>query len=403
DMVDSTFACIQESLSAAATLDAQNQITMKSLQLISALSTLSVLIACNSATVTSNQPSDDIRVPGRVMIIGMDGTRSDVIELANTPSVDSIRANGHTDLDAITGDISLSGPGWSSMLTGVWCDKHQVLDNDATWSLSQFDQYPHFMQRAEAVKPDLVSVSVSHWDPINDEILCADEMASGCGGADHVINVATDAEVRDEVVNLLSSTNADIVFMQFDDIDHAGHGDPETFDPGGFCPHDPALGDGACTTTNPNYLTSTETTDGYIGDVLQALYDRPNFSEENWLILVSPDHGGGGTLPNQHGFDNAQDRRTFFIISGQQARPLPGPVVDSIESLPAPLLIGPQAPTPGLTPSDAAGAKIVDIAATALFHLGIDIDPAWGLDGQAIGVAGAPDYEERVIPTCFAP
>lgn len=320
---------------------------------------------------------------GRVMIIGLDGARSDGLQIADTPNIDALINLGQATFHAITGDVSLSGPGWASMLTGVWCDKHNVLDNDATWQQSQFDQYPHFIQRVEAVAPELNTVSISHWAPINDEILCADERDDNCGGADQINNVGTDAEVRDAVVEALTNGNPDVVFMQFDDIDHAGHGDPPYAPPlgdiGGFCPfadgdRDEDGGRGACMAANfnQNYLDTIETTDGYIGDILNALLSRPDFVNENWLIISSPDHGGGGVVINQHGFPHEQDRRTFFILAGNAVTGW----------------------------DNALNIKIVDVAATALQHLGIALDPAWNLDGQAVGLANATAYVERDIPAC---
>jgi len=350
---------------------------------------LVLLVGCGGQSPGRSADSSDFAAapattsaPGRVMIIGMDGTRPDGIEIANTPNLDVLRSGGFATLEAITGDVSLSGPGWASMLTGVWCDKHRVLDNDATWQQSRFDLFPHLVARLEAERPAANTVSVSHWPPINDEILCADERNDNCGGADQVTTVATDVEVRDEVVTALTTGDPDFLFMQFDDVDHAGHGDPPYFPPlgviGGFCPFvdgDPASSGGTCLAGNFNqdYLDVIETTDSYIGDILAALVNRPDFINENWLVLVSPDHGGGGQVINQHGFPHRQDRRTFLIVAGLRAAPFP----------------------------EGAQVKMVDIAATALFHLGVPIDPAWDMDGQPLAIQGAPTYVERAIPACF--
>jgi predicted AlkP superfamily pyrophosphatase or phosphodiesterase len=354
----------------------------KSLRLCGVLIAAALQIACGSTS-----PSQVLVEPvtvveksfGRVMIIGMDGTRAEALAIASTPSLDAISSLGFRDVNAITGDVSLSGPGWASMLTGVWCDKHNVIDNDASWSQSSFDTYPHFITRLETAAPSRHTFSVSHWDPINDEILCADERNDNCGGADQVINVGSDEAVRDEVVDVLTNGDPDVVFMQFDDVDHAGHGDPPT-DPGGFCPFtggDSADGDhdGACTALNFNqdYIDVVETTDGYIGDIFAALTSRSNYAEENWIIIVSPDHGGGGQVINQHGFPHDQDRRTFLIVAGNAATGFPA---------------GQQ-------------MKMVDIAATALHHLGVTIDPAWNLDGQPVGLTSAPTYQNNAIPSCF--
>ncbi|MGJ8685903.1 MAG: alkaline phosphatase family protein, partial [Spongiibacteraceae bacterium] len=343
---------------------------------------LALLGCVDGSSSNSNTASVSEVSAGRVLSIGMDGTRAEALDLANTPHLDALRAVGVEDMNAITGDVSLSGPGWASMLTGVWCDKHGVIDNDVSWALSRFEQYPHFIQYAKAQRADLRAVSVSHWAAINDEILCADENSTECSAADQVITVASDAAVRDAVVQELESQDPSIIFLQFDDIDHAGHGDPATLDIGGFCPY--ANGDmvdgehnGGCTLLNhnPAYLAAIATTDGYIGDILQALYARPAFETENWLIMVSPDHGGAGVVFNQHGFSADQDRRTFLIMAGE-----------AISSFP-----------------DNVRSKIVDIAATALFHLGINVPETANLDGQAIALRGALPYTEQEIPTCFDP
>lgn len=318
----------------------------------------------------------------RVLLIGLDGTRAAGLQIANTPNMDSLIANGFVTYDGITSDVSLSGPGWASMLSGVWCDKHGVVDNDVTWGNSRFDTYPHVLYYVEEAKPGLNTASVSHWAPINSEIVCADERGGECV-ADHVLSVSTDVEVRDEVVRLLNQEDPHFLFMQFDDIDHAGHGtltDGGT-DLGGFCPYengDPGTGTdtGICTLLdfNQNYLDTIELTDSYIGEIMAALKSRPNYAQENWLVISSPDHGGGGVVKNQHGFPAAQDRNTFFVVSGDAARDFP-----------------------------AGQIKIVDVAATILGYLGVEIDPTWDLDGTPVGYAGAPEYTEKAIPSCYNP
>lgn len=341
-----------------------------------------LLLSACSAVNSDVAEAPLLTTAGRVLIIGMDGTRAEALDVADTPHLDGLRRDGVTDMYAITGDVSLSGPGWSSMLSGVWCDKHHVLDNDLTWLQSQFHLYPPIHHRVEAARPDLRTVSVSHWAAINDEIICADEGASDCGGTDSVINTASDAEVRDAAIAELQNRDPHLIFLQFDDIDHAGHGDPTTLDPGGFCPYgngDQSEGEegGVCTTLNfnPLYLQAIQTTDTYIGEILSALKGRPEYMRENWLVIVSPDHGGGGAVFNQHGFPVDQDRRTFFIANGAAATALP----------------------------TESRIKIVDVAATALMHLGISIPDSWDLDGQAVGIVGAPEYQATSVPTCYDP
>ena len=63
----------------------------------------------------------------RVLIIGIDGTRSDCLETAETPAIDALISQGIYSPDALNNDITYSGPGWSAMLCGVWSDSHLSL------------------------------------------------------------------------------------------------------------------------------------------------------------------------------------------------------------------------------------------------------------------------------------
>lgn len=71
----------------------------------------------------------------KVLIIGIDGCRFDALQSADTPQLDQLIADGCYDPDChivgerYQGNDTISGPGWSSILTGVWADKHGVNDN----------------------------------------------------------------------------------------------------------------------------------------------------------------------------------------------------------------------------------------------------------------------------------
>src|SRR5580765_8521405 len=84
----------------------------------------------------------------KVLYIGLDGTRFDAIEKADTPNLDALMKDGiYSDTCLILGDRyqkndTISGPGWSSILTGVWADKHGVHDN--SFLGSHYKEFPHF-------------------------------------------------------------------------------------------------------------------------------------------------------------------------------------------------------------------------------------------------------------------
>lgn len=66
-----------------------------------------------------------------MLYLGIDGARFDALQAATTPT---LAAGIHSDTCLILGDRyrendTISGPGWSTILTGVWADKHGVNDN----------------------------------------------------------------------------------------------------------------------------------------------------------------------------------------------------------------------------------------------------------------------------------
>jgi len=220
----------------------------------------------------------------KVLIIGIDGVRSDALAIANTPNIDNLIANGLFSPDALNDDITISGPGWSAILNAVWSNKHLVTNND--FSGNDYENFPPLTKYIEEFNPDFHTVSICHWGPINDNIV-----------QDHIdfkLNVSSDAELSTQASSYLSLNDPDYMFLHFDEVDGAGYNS-------GFTPD------------NPVYINTIEQVDNLIGPILQAIEGRPNYLTEDWLILLTTDHGGIGT---SHGGNTIEEQRVFFIASG---------------------------------------------------------------------------------------
>lgn len=268
----------------------------------------------------------------KVLIVGIDGCRPDSLLAARTPAIDSLRARGAYSFKAQACRLTKSGPCWSSMLTGVWPEKHGVTNN--SFAGAQFDTYPHFFQRLKEARPATRTASIVHWAPINTHLV---------RGADVVETYGTDAEVTDAVSRVLLEDRADMVYMHFDDVDGAGHKN-------GYGP-------------NAEYVAAIGVADNRIASVLKALESRKTYRNEDWLIIVSTDHGGEtekapGAVKARHGDDVPDHRTIFVIVSGKDVR--------KGEILPAP--------------------NSVDVPQTVLRHLGVAVRPEWGWDGRPVGV-----------------
>jgi hypothetical protein len=268
----------------------------------------------------------------RVLIIGIDGLRGDAVAPANAPTLDALIANGAFSLNTIAGDRgqgTWSAPGWGTLVSSVWADKHNVYNN-SQWGQGNFDEYPHFFSRIKTLNPTITTASIVHWEPIN-TYLALPEFTDVREG------YATDPQVTTRVVNLLSAANApQVTFVHLDDVDHAGHN--------------------CCfSLTDTDYLTAINTVDGQINQILTAIQNRPTYAQEDWLIAIVSDHGG---INSSHGGQTPEEKRAIMGFYNT-----------------------------GSTPFCNSGALVgtatqVDLAPHIMDFLGLPVDPAWGWEGR---------------------
>jgi predicted AlkP superfamily pyrophosphatase or phosphodiesterase len=289
--------------------------------------------------------SDDGGTPKtqHALIIGIDGLRPDTLEAASTPRLDALIADGTVTFDGFAGgelggptqQPTFSGSGWSSILTGVWANKHGVELN--VFDDARFDEYPHFFARVRERKSDAYLSSFVTWGPINESILASAEADQEFWPNEPNDSAKGDIEVTAAVVGHLATETPHVVFVQLDEVDHQGH----------------AVGYGP---TVPEYVEAVETIDSQVGEMLDAIRTRPTYAAENWLVLVTTDHGGTG---RGHGGQTEEERTIFIIVAGGTANA--GRVIS---------------PGPGQTA----------IPPTVMEHLELEIDPAWGWESDPFGL-----------------
>ncbi|MCP4438486.1 MAG: DUF4983 domain-containing protein [Aureispira sp.] len=238
---------------------------------------LIVLICCFCTVIVHAQKAK------KLLLIGIDGCRGDALIVANTPNLDSLMSTGLYTTHARTITPTYSASGWSSMLTGVWNTKHRVINN--LFIPNDVEHYPHFFNYIEEHNTALNTVSISQWAPINSKII---------DKVDYKVSPKSGAAVAEEAIQQLQKDDLDAMFLHFDDVDHAGH-------ISGFSPY------------NSRYIYKIEKVDSLIGRVLKQLRDRPNLNQEDWLVMVSTDHGG---INISHGGPTTIERTTFLILNG---------------------------------------------------------------------------------------
>ncbi|GAA1611486.1 alkaline phosphatase family protein [Nonomuraea maheshkhaliensis] len=298
----------------------------------------------------------------KVLVVGMDGLRYDRLMELPAPTLKALMSTGAygtsllpygeagTPRTESPGEVvpkspeagdggrvirsrTDSGPGWSSIATGVWPDKHGVVDNG--FASPQFTKYPDFLTRVKLARPTLTTAALFSWAAL------AEHGAFG-PGIDHRLALdgyaigwaLADKQVTEAAERLLGTGDPDATFVYLGDTDEVAH------DLGPHC---------------PEYAAALEAQDAYLARLLAAIRARPTYPDERWTVLVTTDHGhvdAGG-----HG-GTSDEERTVFVIANRLGE--------------------------DLGESPLRGPRLVDVAPTVLAALGVDLDPAWDLDGSPL-------------------
>ncbi|MCX5378199.1 alkaline phosphatase family protein [Streptomyces sp. NBC_00091] len=303
-----------------------------------------LLATALGATTAAAAPEATQATTDKVLVIGLDGVVLDRLKAANAPHLQGLMAQGLTARSTLYANpmaATSSGPGWSTIATGVWPDKHGVKDNSFTGK--NYTAYPDFLTRIENAKPTLNTYAAADWEPITstdqngpifsakvDKRLSLKGDRDGYGNEDPKIAAAAAAELQNQ--------NPDAAFVYLGQVDSAGH---------------------SYGAASRQYLDAIGRVDTLVGQVLTAVQNRPTYAQENWKILVTTDHGH--TDSGGHGGSTIQERGTFVIAKGA--------------GIPA-----------GSLRED---VKLVDVAATALAQVGV---PA-ALDGVPLGAADSDPFD----------
>jgi predicted AlkP superfamily pyrophosphatase or phosphodiesterase len=313
----------------------------RAIALITRATLCAAAIACvatpRSATQQATSTPRVTAPENKVLVIGIDGARIDVLRTLRLPTIEMLTAEGVLT-EARARMPTVSGPGWSSILIGVWSDKHGVRDNKFVGK--NYTAYPDFLTRLERLDSTFSTFAALDWPPLGSTLsggpLVGDSVdVKVLVNGDRLGYPEADARNVAAAARYLADEDPDAAFVYIGNPDEVAH----------------AVG-----ALTPQYRAALEEADRHVGRLISAIRSRPTYAREDWLILMSTDHGHvdkGG-----HGGDSAVELTSFFLASG--------PSVASTR---------PTAPV-----------DIVDVAVTALAHLGVAIDPAWKLDGKVVGL-----------------
>ena len=251
------------------------------------LPTALALLVALAATPALSQAATTGSNLDKVLVIGTDGTRWDLLKAAmksgRAPNLARLSRQGFArpaPLDYGPNVFTLSEVGWSSIASGVWPGKHGVDGRKFNMDPGQATKngYLDFITRIETAAPSLDTYLASDWVNIG----TTENGGPIFGSAmDARFNVAIaeeklelwnagDVKVTQAASRRLRSADPDASFVYLGLVDETAH----------------LVG-----SATPAYADAIATTDRRIGQVLRAVRSRPSYPFESWTILVTTDHG----------------------------------------------------------------------------------------------------------------
>ncbi len=242
----------------------------------------------------------------KVIVIGYDGCREDIIAQADSPETSAILrlSQQGTLLMSYCGGVpypakntqdTSTAPGWCSMLTGVWADVHGITKN----SVPKSNDYLTLL--TTSVEDGTIDSSAfyvswgghfsNHDSTYINELNYITEKGLPVTFAR---SETDDAGTRELVLGDVTKADcSDFIFSIFEFCDHAGHNS-------GFTPN------------NPAYREAFRNAEAVGCEIIDAIESRPTYESEDWLILITTDHGG---FARWHGKASLQERMTFIAAN----------------------------------------------------------------------------------------
>ncbi|PUZ25321.1 nucleotide pyrophosphatase [Chitinophaga parva] len=252
----------------------------------------------------------------KVVFVITDGVPADFLESVQTPNLDKISKAGHYMRAYVGGEKgaysetpTISAVGYNSLLTGTWANKHNVWDN---YNQSPDYHYPTIFRLLKDQYPAKKIAVYSTWTD-NRTLLVGDGLAQT--GGIHVDEHADgyeldtvrfphdeegrtfmhriDEQVTADAVKGILQKAPDLSWIYLEYTDDMGH----------------KYGD------SPQLTAAVRMFDEQMGKVWEAIQYREKHYPEDWMIIMTTDHGRTESNGKGHGGQSPRQRTTWILTS----------------------------------------------------------------------------------------
>lgn len=268
------------------------------------------------AQTSTNPPKEK-----KVVFVIVDGVPADDLERVYTPNIDQISKDGgyaRTYLGGERGGYSetptISAVGYNSLLTGTWANKHNVWDNDIEapnynyWTIFRFleQQYPQKKtalfstwqdNRTKLVGTDLKETGFLKLDFSYDGFELDTLQFSHDNKSEYIHKI--DELVVDKAAEYLRQNAPDLSWVYLQYTDDMGH----------------MYGDG------PEMDRAIELMDRQMGEIYNSIRYRELVMNEEWLMIITTDHGRDIITGRDHGGQSEREKTTWISTNSQHLNP----------------------------------------------------------------------------------
>lgn len=251
-----------------------------------------------------NAPLAEGKTEKKAIIIGYDGCRADILtEIQQENSaITTLLEDGATFNLAYCGGVEYpekntqatsTAPGWCSVLTGKWADEHSITGNDITKEVEPKTLLTSLVEDGVIDSSSFITKWAGHFSRDNATYLLEKDYCEKNDLAVSFNKCKNDKASLDFTLEEIEKENcADFLFVIYEQTDSAGHSFGFSYN-------------------NPRYKEAFIEIDSYGYETLKAIRERETYDSEDWLVVVTSDHGGINT---DHGGDSIQERMTFAVI-----------------------------------------------------------------------------------------
>lgn len=251
----------------------------------------------------------------KALFIIVDGIPADVIERIHTPAIDEIAAVGGYTRAFVGGEAggysqtpTISAVGYNSLLTGTWANKHNVWDNAIAapnyhyWSMFRYlkEQYPEkkaavfsswLDNRTKLVGEGLAETGNIRLDYHFDGLELDTVNFPHDEKKEYMHRI--DERVVEEAARHILTEAPDLAWVYLEYTDDMGHryGDSEPMD------------------------RAVEMADNQIGRIWEAIRYREEQFQEEWLLVITTDHGRDSYSGKGHGGQSVRERTTWIVTN----------------------------------------------------------------------------------------